>query len=124
MAVTGIGGLFFRAQDPDALRQWYCKHLGVGCGEWGDWEQQAGTTLFSPFQADTEHFALDQMADGVAHGDVKLLDERGLFGRRTDHDVAQRGHRRLSATGETHGDELTFARDLQGGKNVRRFARG
>jgi len=60
MAVTGIGGLFFRAQDPDALKAWYCKHLGVGCGEWGSWEQQSGTTVFSPFQADTEHFALDR----------------------------------------------------------------
>jgi len=60
MPVTGIGGLFFRARDPEALKAWYCEHLGVGCGEWGDWEQQAGTTLFSPFKADTEHFALDR----------------------------------------------------------------
>jgi hypothetical protein len=27
--VTGIGGLFFRAKDPKALRQWYQQHLGV-----------------------------------------------------------------------------------------------
>jgi hypothetical protein len=27
--VTGIGGLFFRARDPQALAQWYRGHLGV-----------------------------------------------------------------------------------------------
>ena len=47
MPVNGIGGLFFRARDPDALKQWYCEHLGVGCGDWGMWDQQAGTTVFS-----------------------------------------------------------------------------
>ena len=27
--VTGIGGVFFRAQDPEALVAWYAEHLGV-----------------------------------------------------------------------------------------------
>jgi hypothetical protein len=27
--VTGIGGIFFRAKDPKALRHWYQQHLGV-----------------------------------------------------------------------------------------------
>lgn len=60
MPVTGIGGIFFRANDPDALKQWYCDQLGVGCGEWGLWEQQAGTTVFSPLKADTDYFAADR----------------------------------------------------------------
>ena len=60
MGVTGIGGLFFRARDPEVLKQWYCEHLGVGCGDWGVWEQQAGTTVFSPFKADTDYFAADR----------------------------------------------------------------
>jgi catechol 2,3-dioxygenase-like lactoylglutathione lyase family enzyme len=60
MPVTGIGGLFFRARDPDALRIWYCNHLGVGCGDYGMWEQQAGTTVFSPFPADSDYFPADR----------------------------------------------------------------
>jgi predicted enzyme related to lactoylglutathione lyase len=60
MPVTGIGGLFFRSRDPEALRQWYCTHLGVGCGDWGMWDQQAGTTVFSPFPADSDYFAADR----------------------------------------------------------------
>ncbi len=27
--VTGIGGLFFRARDPDSLSRWHAAHLGV-----------------------------------------------------------------------------------------------
>jgi hypothetical protein len=27
--VTGIGGLFFRAKDPDGLGRWYQQHLGI-----------------------------------------------------------------------------------------------
>lgn len=33
--VTGIGGIFFKAQDPAALRAWYQKHLGIDVQEWG-----------------------------------------------------------------------------------------
>lgn len=39
--VTGIGGVFFTCPDPDALRAWYLKHLGLaaepGGGIWFDW---------------------------------------------------------------------------------------
>ena len=27
--VTGIGGIFFKANDPDKLRNWYRLHLGI-----------------------------------------------------------------------------------------------
>lgn len=60
MGVTGIGGIFFRARDPKALSKWYATHLGVGDGEWGMWEQTAGTTLFSPFPTDTDYFPADR----------------------------------------------------------------
>ncbi len=29
--VTGIGGIFFKANDPDKLRNWYRVHLGIKC---------------------------------------------------------------------------------------------
>ena len=56
MGVTGIGGFFFRAKDPTALAAWYAEHLGVGVGEHGSWDQQAGQTVFSPFEAATDYF--------------------------------------------------------------------
>ena len=58
--VTGIGGFFFRARDPEALKAWYQQHLGVFQGEEGNedepWRQEAGPTAFEPFAADTEYF--------------------------------------------------------------------
>jgi glyoxylase I family protein len=60
MGVTGIGGLFFRARDPGALGAWYAEHLGVGGGEMGVWEQQAGLTVFSPFDAGTDYFPAEK----------------------------------------------------------------
>ena len=60
MAVTGIGGFFFRAQDPKALAQWYVTHLGVGGGDYGQWAQQAGQTVFAPFAADTGYWPADR----------------------------------------------------------------
>lgn len=53
MAVSGIGGLFFRASDPEALQAWYKRHFGMGGY---DWAQQAGPTVFAPFPAGTDYF--------------------------------------------------------------------
>jgi predicted enzyme related to lactoylglutathione lyase len=56
--VTGIGGLFFRAQDPEALSRWYAEQLGVDVAE-GAWFQRAGPTVFVPFEKDTDYFGRD-----------------------------------------------------------------
>ena len=60
MAVTGIGGFFFRAQDPEAIRAWYVEHLGVGSLPYGEWQTQAGPSVFAPFAADTDYFPADR----------------------------------------------------------------
>ena len=69
MPVMGMGGLFFRAQDPDALSEWYRQHLGVGAGcdatgegaadEWY-WQVQGGPMVFAPFKASTDYFPADK----------------------------------------------------------------
>jgi hypothetical protein len=54
--VTGIGGIFFNARDPVALRAWYKTHLAVDVQDWGGaafrWTDEAGkpaagTTIWS-----------------------------------------------------------------------------
>ncbi len=64
--VTGIGGIFFSARDPKALRAWYQKHLGIDVQDWGGaaftWSDAAGnptpgTTAWSIGAADGSHFA-------------------------------------------------------------------
>ncbi|MEP6961070.1 MAG: VOC family protein [Acidobacteriota bacterium] len=58
--VTGIGGFFFRSRDPKALAQWYADHLGIPLvpsnSQELPWEQEAGTTAFSPFPQDSGYF--------------------------------------------------------------------
>jgi glyoxylase I family protein len=60
MAVTGIGGVFFRARDPEGLAAWYRTHFGLTAPDEAVWQQQAGPTVFMPFAADTDYFAADK----------------------------------------------------------------
>lgn len=62
--VTGIGGIFFKSKDPKALGEWYKTHLGLDVADWGGaafrWggaDSPSGTTIWSPFKADTSYFA-------------------------------------------------------------------
>src|SRR5262249_31785305 len=58
--VTGIGGLFFRAKNPEALGRWYKDNLGIDFvpTDYGQkpWQQEAGPTLFAPFPNDSDYF--------------------------------------------------------------------
>ena len=64
--VTGIGGIFFKAKDPIALRAWYQKHLGIDVQEWGGaafiWADDAGnptkgTTVWNIGEANNDYYA-------------------------------------------------------------------
>jgi predicted enzyme related to lactoylglutathione lyase len=64
--VTGIGGIFFKSNDADALRAWYKKHLGIDVQDWGGaaftWTDGAGkatkgTTIWSVGDADGDYYA-------------------------------------------------------------------
>ncbi|MEA3190474.1 MAG: hypothetical protein QOD77_1056 [Thermoplasmata archaeon] len=53
----GIGGVFFRAKDPQALAAWYHRTFGIaGPGDGEAWQTEAGTTVFCPFEAGTDYF--------------------------------------------------------------------
>lgn len=58
--VTGIGGVFFKSRNPQALGTWYRDHLGLDVTDWGgvifQWggpDSSPGMTIWSPFAADT-----------------------------------------------------------------------
>lgn len=59
---TGIGGVFFRSADPDALYRWYERHLGLRRDgdeavvlRWAD-DAPSGSTVFAIFPRDTSYF--------------------------------------------------------------------
>ncbi len=63
--VTGIGGVFFKSNDPDALFAWYETHLGLDrrAGGFADfpWRHaddpnRTGRTVWSLFPKDSEYF--------------------------------------------------------------------
>ena len=57
-----MGGFFFKTKDPNAIKQWYNKHLGLntdqyGCTFW--WKDKKGedcSTQWSPMKEDTNYF--------------------------------------------------------------------
>ena len=64
--VTGIGGVFIKAKNPDLLRAWYQKHLGIDIQAWGgttfrwhtpDQPNLNGSTTWSIFPATSTYFA-------------------------------------------------------------------
>ncbi|MEJ6001399.1 VOC family protein [Paucibacter soli] len=64
--VTGIGGIFFKARDAEALRAWYQRHLGIDVQPWGgaafSWADGqgkpcGGSTIWNIGAADNDYYA-------------------------------------------------------------------
>ena len=108
--VLGIGGVFFKAKDPEKLAAWYKKHLGLNVEEYGGVSFREGDNadvsprrqaflVWSAFPEDTDYFApsskpfminfrvadLDQLlaklrAEGVSVDEKTDKSEFGYFG--------------------------------------------
>jgi len=104
--VTGIGGIFFYAKDPVALRAWYKAHLGIDVQAWGgaafDWNDGegkpvGGTTAWLIGASDSGQFApgtasfmvnyrvddLDALLQALRDEGCQVLDQRedGEYGK-------------------------------------------
>jgi predicted enzyme related to lactoylglutathione lyase len=61
--VTGIGGVFFRAKDPEALTAWYVEHLGVPLLDGHVVFRNANDNyVWSPFRSDTDYWPAEKEA--------------------------------------------------------------
>jgi predicted enzyme related to lactoylglutathione lyase len=66
--VLGVGGVFFKATDPEKLGAWYRQWLGVpveppyGASFKSDTMPPGGVTVWAPFSADTTYFEPSQRA--------------------------------------------------------------
>ena len=63
--VIGIGGVFFKANDPEKLRAWYQQHLGLAFDSYGsvvfvcpdeEEKRKSAQTVWSLFPSDTKYF--------------------------------------------------------------------
>lgn len=80
--VTGIGGVFLKAKDPDATRDWYRNHLGIESGKYGgtfEWRHaedpdKRGYTAWSMFDENTE-YTNPSKKDAMVNYRVENLEE-------------------------------------------------
>ena len=62
--VLGVGGVFFKSSDTEAIGNWYKEHLGLTIySDWGgtmftpDKLPKGAYTVWSPFKEDSEYFS-------------------------------------------------------------------
>jgi lactoylglutathione lyase len=62
--VTGLGGVFFKCEDPKSMNDWYAKNLGLATSQYGttfEWleaddQSKAGSTTWSTFPMYSKQF--------------------------------------------------------------------
>lgn len=98
--VTGLGGIFFKCNDPKAMNDWYAKNLGInneGYGanfEWRETDSDAkGLTVWSTFPANTKYFepskkdfminyrveGIEDLVDQLRKEGVTIIDEIATY---------------------------------------------
>ena len=98
--VTGIGGVFIKAEDPKALAAWYRDVLGMPVQSWGgaalrnDATGHPPKTAWSVFDASSDHFAPSTAAFMINYAVddmdamVRRLQDKGVAVlKRTDDDA-------------------------------------
>jgi len=99
--VSGIGGVFFKCKDPQKVKDWYAKNLGVVGDEYGvnfEWIQaddpsKKGITVWAPFPDSTKYFDpsekgfminyrvenIEALVDELKSAGVTILDEIATY---------------------------------------------
>lgn len=66
--VTGIGGIFFKCENPEQIKNWYSENLGLNTDQYGalfefrkaDKPDEEAYLQWSPFSASTKYFEPSQ----------------------------------------------------------------
>lgn len=94
---SGIGGIFFKCREPEKIKAWYKKHLGLKTNEYGalfefrksDTPNEKGYLQWSPFAEDTDYLEpstkgfminyrvenLEDMVEQMRNDGVTILDK-------------------------------------------------
>ena len=115
--VTGIGGIFFVANDAVALRAWYKKHLGINVQDWGgaafDWANETGapttgTTAWTIFGPAGNNLAPSKAPFMINY---RVADLAGLL-----HALRQEGCDVLDKTDDSEFGKFGWVMDPEGNK--------
>ena len=83
--ILGLGGIFFKVDDPDIYRAWWREHMGVDWSEWGskEWANDGQAySVFSPFKSDTDYFSPSQanFMVNLRVNDVRAMLDKAVAG--------------------------------------------
>jgi catechol 2,3-dioxygenase-like lactoylglutathione lyase family enzyme len=108
--VVGIGGVFVKSKDAEALRAWYREMLGVEIEEWGGaqfWATGERTYgVWSAFRAETTYFAPSEREFMV---NLRVDDLEGLLAN-----LRARGARVLDRRDESPDGKFGYVVDPDG----------
>lgn len=116
--VIGIGGIFFKARDPQALRAWYREHLGMDIQEWGgmafgwnhpDMCDRDGATVWSVFKESSNYFAPSSapfMVNYIVHDLDAVLVALRAEGCAVDDKTDDSGHGKFGWVMDPEGNRI------------------
>ena len=109
-SVLGIGGVFVKSKDVDALRAWYREMLGVEIQEWGGaqfWSTAARTYgVWSAFRSETKYFEPSEREFMV---NLRVDDLEGLLAK-----LRAKGARVLDRREESPDGKFGYVMDPDG----------
>lgn len=112
--VVGIGGVFFKAEDPAGLQEWYRSRLGVDVQPFGGAtfyhnrrdRPGIGYTVWSPFKLDTDYF---EPSDKPFMINLRVDDLEGLLAQ-----LRQAGARVLDRRDDGANGKFGYVLDPEG----------
>lgn len=115
--VLGLGGIFFKSRDPDALAEWYHDHLGIPIEEGqtfgsfihGSGEGEEVRSVWSTFPQDTEYFQPSQAPFMINYrvADLdKMLEQLRAAGAAVDDRVEEYAFGRFGWASDPEGNRF------------------
>ncbi len=96
--IVGLGGIFYKCDDPSATRKWYSDILGIKCSDYGaefpfredDEPDKRGYSIWGPFTKNTDYFSPSSKEFMI---NFRVRDLSGLLEKLADQGIAQHGER-------------------------------
>ncbi|HWA35942.1 MAG TPA: VOC family protein, partial [Cyclobacteriaceae bacterium] len=110
MKVIGIDGIYFASKDPEGLKAWYRKHLGVGPDFYGNElhdPQQPFRTAWMPVKSNDKKYLPPKKSFAFAY---RVDDLKALIASLSAKDI------KTAAMEEIEGKKLSHAFDPEGNK--------